>query len=68
MVSWYLSLLGVLGSKSLANVESQHMAECLTANRDEEIATLAVYLSSKAADFTNGQDITIDGGVNIVNP
>ena len=36
--------------------------------RDEEIAALAVYLSSKAADFTNGQDITVDGGVNIVNP
>ena len=36
--------------------------------RDEEIAALAVYLSSRAAEFTNGQDITVDGGANIVNP
>ena len=30
--------------------------------RPEEIANLALYLSSKASDFVNGSVITIDGG------
>jgi NAD(P)-dependent dehydrogenase (short-subunit alcohol dehydrogenase family) len=30
--------------------------------RPEEIASLALYLSSKESDFVNGSVITIDGG------
>ena len=44
------------------------MADFNVPDRHEEIGALAVYLSCKAANFMTGQNITLDGGMSIVNP
>ncbi|KAH8116414.1 NAD-binding protein [Phellopilus nigrolimitatus] len=36
--------------------------------KDEEMAALAVYLASPASEYTRGQEIIIDGGLEMVNP
>ncbi|KAF5335274.1 hypothetical protein D9758_016228 [Tetrapyrgos nigripes] len=40
----------------------------LRAGKDEEIATMAVFLASSAGGFTTGAVMRIDGGLSLVNP
>ncbi|KAH8814438.1 short-chain dehydrogenase [Flagelloscypha sp. PMI_526] len=43
-------------------------APILRGGRPEELAALAVFLTSKAGDFTNGSIMIVDGGLVLVNP
>ncbi|KAH8806912.1 short-chain dehydrogenase [Flagelloscypha sp. PMI_526] len=43
-------------------------APVLRSGRPEELAVLAVFLTSKAGDYTNGSVMTVDGGSLLVNP
>ncbi|EJD07555.1 NAD-binding protein [Fomitiporia mediterranea MF3/22] len=36
--------------------------------REEEMVSLAVYLASDVSEYVTGQEITIDGGISLVNP